>query len=150
MSLVVHSLGYRPPYSSTKAHVTASAQWTPKLTSLPTALYVFRQNSLFLTNSLSFFRRPPVCIAVGATTQMPPSPCRLWRSSFRTTAWILSRQAGNYSPIQKASLLLLVPRSRPTRPVYSRAAPARAHLDNCMLHSITHPQKYHHGHTDQT
>ncbi len=88
---VGHSLGYKPLSSSLTARAIASAASTPKPTSLPTASHVSRPNSLSLTNSLYSSHRPPACMAVGATTQMPPSSRQLWTPSCRTNAWILSR-----------------------------------------------------------
>jgi len=87
---VMHLLGYKPPSSSTKAQAIALAASTLSLTSLPTASHIFHPNLLFLTNSLSSLCRPPACMAVGVTTQTPPSSCKLWTSSCRMTAWILS------------------------------------------------------------
>jgi hypothetical protein len=49
--------------------------------------------SLSQTNSLCSLHRPPACLAVGASSQMPPSPHRLWTSYCRPAARTHCKQA---------------------------------------------------------
>ena len=142
--------GSKPHSSLTTARDTISTKSIPSLMSLPTDSHTFRQNHHSLVTSLSSSHRPPVWMAVGASSQMPISSHGLWQSYCRQTAWIHSQQASHYSQIQEASFSFVVPGHRPCRPLYPRITAPRPELDHSMLCHIPHPRADTHGRLHMT
>ena len=62
----------------------------------------------------------------------------------RTAFWDPLTVAGSYGPIPEDSFPILVPRRRPTRPLYSGAPAAGPQLGHCVLHGLAHSRPHHH------